>query len=253
MFLAFDIGNTNIKAGLFHEDDLIELKFFTRLSDIKSYIKSKEIDQAAVSSVVPALTGKISKILISSLKVSPFIIDKSSKFNIKINYDSFETLGIDRICSAEGAFAIFRSSDEFKNYSEMTYILSIDFGTATTINIIRYPGEFTGGVIAPGIGMMFESLKSKTAQLPEVSGEQYKNLVGTDTATSIASGVMNSSFGLIERILNYLKSDMNAGSIKIFITGGNAEKIIPHFPFKFQFEKGLVLLGIKAIYQKNIL
>ncbi len=251
MFLAFDIGNTNIKAGLFHDDALIEFKYFNKLSEIKSYIKLKEIEQAAIASVVPSLTEKVSRILTANFGVSPFIIDKDSKFNLKVSYDSYETLGIDRICSAEGAFAIYGSSEEFKNYNEGTFILSVDLGTATTINIIRYPGEFTGGIIAPGISLMFNSLKSRTAQLPEAETDSYKNLIGKDTVSSIASGVINSSIGLIERTIGYLNSEMNAGEIKIFVTGGNAEKLISRFPFKFQYEKGLVLLGIKAIYSKN--
>ncbi len=251
MFLAFDIGNTNIKTGLFHDDDLIEIKFFNELSELKNYVKQKEVEQAAISSVVPQLTEKVSKILSSSINVTPFLIDKNSKFNLKISYDSFETLGIDRICSAEGAFAIFKSSNDFENYNGMTFILSIDFGTATTINIIQFSGEFIGGIIAPGIGLMFESLKSKTAQLPEVNAEEYKGLIGKDTVSSIASGVITSSLGVIERTLNHLKTELNADDIKIFITGGNAERLLPFLNFKYQYERGLVLIGINQIYNRN--
>ncbi len=253
MFLAFDIGNTNIKTGLFHDDDLIEIKYFNELSELKNYVRQKEVEQAAISSVVPQQTEKVSKILSDTINVTPFLIDKSSKFNLKISYESFETLGIDRVCSAEGAFAIFKSSNDFENYNERTFILSIDFGTATTINIVQYPGEFIGGMIAPGIGLMFDSLKSNTAQLPEGNAEGYESLIGKDTVSSIASGVINSSIGLIERALNYLKSELKADDIKIFITGGNAERLLPFLKFKYQYERGLVLIGINQISKRNII
>ncbi|MCL5031387.1 MAG: type III pantothenate kinase [Bacteroidetes bacterium] len=251
MLLACDIGNSRIKAGLFSNNELVEFHSFQNAESFSSLFITKSIDQIAISSVVPKLTEKISTLLKNYSNSVPFIIDRNVEFNLRIDYDSIETLGIDRICSVEGAFYLYKNSNEYKNYNSNTFILSIDFGTATTINIIRYPGEFIGGAIAPGFRMMFDSLNTKTAQLPNVSEIDYKYLIGRDTISSIASGVINSNVGFIERTINYLESEMNATDFKVFITGGNAEKLIPHFNFDFTFVKELVLIGVKTVYDKN--
>jgi type III pantothenate kinase len=251
MFLAFDIGNTNIKTGLFLEDKLSEFNSFPNYSSLLNYLKNIKFDKAAISSVVPKMEEKLIKDLFSLKKIEPFVITKSVKFSLKIIYDSIDTLGIDRICGVEGAFSLFNKSEETENYNSETYILSIDFGTATTVNIIRFPGEFIGGIIAPGLNMMFEGLNKNTSQLPNVDLSSYKNLIGTDTKSSIASGVLNSTIGLIEKVIKFLKSEKGEVKIYIFVTGGNAETIMNYLPFKFKYEKGLVLAGIKSIYNKN--
>src|SRR5690606_9318905 len=149
--------------------------------------------------------------------------DKNSSFNLKLNYDSLDTLGIDRICSCEGAFYLFRNSSEFQNYDEGTFLLTIDFGTATTINFIKYPGEFIGGIIFPGIKLMSSALNSNTAQLPLVEISDYKNLIGRTTRQSIASGILHSTLSLINETIVYLRKELNAEKIFVFITGGNAD------------------------------
>ncbi len=251
MLLACDIGNTSIKAGLFLNNKIIEFTSFNNLKIFVSHFKSKEIDQVAISSVVPKLTEELIKVSRKFSKPIPFIIDIKKKFNLKINYDSLKTLGIDRICSAEGAFGVYKNSDDYKSFNDKSFIISIDFGTATTVNIVKYPGEFIGGIISPGIKMMFDSLNTKTAQLPNVSESDYKDLIGKNTFSSIASGVINSSVGLIEKTIAQLKSEKNAKEVKIFITGGNAERILPFLKFDYEFVRELVLIGVKAVFDIN--
>ena len=251
MLLAFDIGNSRIKAGVFSNNNFVEFYSFENFESFHKIFLNQNFDQIAISSVVPKLTEKLIIKLKDYSEVTPFVIDRNVKLNLKIEYNSIETLGVDRICSAEGAFHLYKKSHEFGNYNSTTFILSIDFGTATTINIISFPGIFIGGAIAPGIQMMFDTLNSKTAQLPNVSELNYKSIIGKDTFSSIASGVINSTIGFIERTINHLKSEMNGSEFKIFITGGNAEKFAPHLNFEFSLVKELVLIGIKSIYDKN--
>ena len=177
-----------------------------------------------MSSVVPT-TSKTLEEQLKKINISPFFINSESKFNLKNEYKTPSTLGIDRICSAEGAFYLYQHSSNFKskNYSEKDFILTIDFGTATTLNFVKYPGIFMGGIIAPGINMMFNSLLTNTAQLPSVQIDDYQNFIGADTNQSISSGIINSSIGLIERTIKHLKQNLNAEIINVFITGGNAE------------------------------
>jgi len=251
MLLACDIGNTNIKTGLFKGDTLAERKMFKDSISFGTYLQSISVDKIAASSVVPAITNSITKTCKELKNITPFIISREALFNLEVNYNSPETLGIDRLCSAEGAFYLYGISEDYNNYQEGTYILSVDLGTATTINVVSYPGLFTGGIIAPGITMMFESLNKNTAQLPNASEKYYDDFIGQSTFSSIASGVLNSAAGLIKSTIEYLKSDRKAASLKIFITGGNAEKLIPYLNFEFKYVPELVLLGVKTIYEKN--
>ncbi len=261
MFLTLDIGNTNIKAALFstrkekrlvkQQDTLFEFKSFGKISNLKKYLMSIDFSEAAISSVVPEKTKKISALLESKFKVTPVVISKDLTFNLKIKYKTPETLGIDRLCSAEGAYAIFRNSAGYKYYNSKTFLLAIDFGTATTINVVGYRGAFLGGVIAPGIKMMSNALNKNTAQLPEIALSNYKGVIGNDTKSSIASGILNSTLGLIEKTVSMLKKEYSAEQIRIFITGGNAELILPYIKLNFKYEPALVLKGIKAIYTKN--
>jgi type III pantothenate kinase len=247
MILACDIGNTNIKAGIIEDNKLTEFHFLPGIKDTIDLIKTNNLKDIVVSSVVPSKTKNLTDSL-HYLKLNPIIINKNSSFNLKIDYDSRETLGIDRICSAEGAFHLYSIKKEFKKEQ---VIISIDLGTATTLNIVKYPGIFEGGVIAPGTDLMFKSLKNETAQLPIVKSEDYKDIIGRTTNESIASGVLHSAAGLIERAIRLIQTEADAEEVIIYITGGNFESIKRFLNFDYVYEKGLVLYGINAIYKKN--
>lgn len=251
MLLACDIGNTNIKTGIFESGSLKEFKIFSSYRQFIEYSETITLPKIAISSVVPQITDKLIEHLSKLPAAEYFVIDKSVKFNLKIKYNSIETLGIDRICAAEGAFYLFRNSAEFDGYNSETLLICADLGTATTINFVQFPGEFTGGLIAPGVGIMFSSLNKNTAQLPETDESYYKNFIGHDTKSSIASGVINSTAGLIEKSINYLRTNSQVKKVKLYITGGNAEKVIPYINFNYEFVKGLVLTGIKSIHDAN--
>lgn len=244
MFLACDIGNSNIKAALFSEDKIIDSFLFKDIEEIKRLYPEKEISFTGISSVVPQKSNELIN-FISSKGHQFYQISKESNFGIKISYKTPETLGIDRICSAVGAWFLNGKMKEDEA------VISIDFGTATTVNVILYPGNFIGGVIGPGIQLMSESLHSNTAQLPEVTLDDYNDIIGRTTKESIASGLLNYNLGMIDRVLNYLTNEYIAGVLKIFVTGGNAGKILPHLNSDFVYEKNLVLYGIKRITELN--
>jgi len=165
---------------------------------------------------------------------------------LKIDYKTPETLGIDRICSAEGAFNLCGNS-----LITGTYLLTIDFGTATTINIVKYPNIFVGGLIAPGIITMFKSLTTKTSQLPEITIENYNLIIGDDTNSAIASGVINSAVGLIEKVINYIKKLDDYSNLIIYVTGGMADKLKKFLSNKIIYDEFLVLRGIRSLYELN--
>jgi len=245
MFLACDIGNSKIKASLFKGNNIDELYSFDTVEQLADIFSGQEISFTGISSVVPRKSKELMEML--DLKQSPYhMISTNSRLNLKLNYNTPATLGTDRICSAEGAFLLNgkMKADEV--------VISVDFGTATTVNIIRYPGEFVGGAIAPGADMMGEALHSHTAQLPKIDFSDFEGTIGRSTKSSIAAGLINSAVGMIERVLNFIKSTERTKKMKIYITGGNAENIIPHIGFDFVYEKNLVLYGIKAITDLNL-
>jgi type III pantothenate kinase len=247
MFCALDIGNSRIKAGLFVNNEFQELLYFSDIKQLISELQNKPVECFAISSVVPNKQIKLADELKKYFKVEPFIVNHQKNFNLKLNYDSLKSLGVDRVCSLEGAFYLYKL--EHSSLPEREFVISIDFGTA--INIVKPPSDFIGGMIAPGPKMMLRALQNHTAQLPKVNPENYTTLIAQDTKSSIASGVINSIAGLVEKIINHMYIHHNAKDLHIYITGGNAEYLLPQFDFEFKYEKALVLYGIKAIYEKN--
>ena len=248
MILALDIGNTNIKIGYFLENKLKEFVIFRNPEELFNSVNQIKFRGAAISSVVPKLTENITQFLKDELKIIPYIISTASLFKLKLDYKTPKTLGIDRICSAEAAFNIFNGS---KNLNKGTFLLTIDFGTATTINIAALPCNFIGGLIAPGIKTMFDSLNSETAQLPGLNLSNYKSLVGKDTNSSIASGIITTTVGMIEKTIHHLKEKYGAEVIKCFYTGGNAKQVQSFLPEDFIYDEALVLKGVISVYNLN--
>ena len=246
MLLTIDIGNTNIKSAIFNELDLEAYFISPRFDDILKSIKQFDLKEVAISSVVPEQTKLISIRLKTDFGCNPFVITKDVQFNVKLKYNSINTLGIDRICSAEGAFQLNK-----KKMGKGTYLIIIDMGTAMTINFIKYPNEFIGGLISPGIVTMFKSLTQQTAQLPEITINDYKSFIGTDTKSSIASGVLNSTVGLIEKSIESISNLDESKVVTIYLTGGMAEALKEYLPGDVIYDRFLVLRGIKSVYDLN--
>ena len=244
MFLSCDIGNSQIKTGLFSEDNLVESGIYKDIDEVVSIFSHQDIKYTGISSVVPQLSKRLAALL-DRESISYHLVSVKSHLNLTIDYKTPLTLGTDRICSAEGAYYL---NDKMEKDE---IIISVDFGTATTINTILYPGKFIGGLIAPGVNMMGTALHSNTAQLPQVNFSDFESTIGSSTKSSIASGLINSSLGMIERVMKFLAMTYNTQNIKVYLTGGNAEYIIPHIDFKYVYERNLVLYGIKAIADLN--
>ena len=247
ILLALDIGNTNTKSALFDGDKLMDFTVHSKTDRAIEYINKISFNGAAICSVNPAIK-KIIFDKISAKGVSVFEANIQQKFNLSIKYETPDTLGMDRVCSAVGALEI---ATKEKIISENQFLISIDFGTATTINIVSPDRRFIGGLIAPGINTMLNSLNEKTAQLPLPDPESYQGLIGNSTDSSIISGVINATIGMINETVNQLKDNSNQKLPVIFITGGNSKFILPQLKYKVFFEEALVLKGLKIIYDLN--
>lgn len=251
MLLACDIGNTFIKFAVYDNDSLISFTKSHHDNLALSSFAEYNITNAAISSVVPQTEQMLITLISEYLGAASYPVKINSPFQVKLNYLTPETLGIDRMCSAEGAFSIFRNDPLYNDYNKDVIVLSVDSGTATTINIVKYNAEFIGGLIAPGINTMVNSLNKGTAQLPKINVDNdYQGLIGTDTNTCIASGILNSTLGLIERTYNYLTDRFNAKVIKIYVTGGNGKMVSENLKYENIFVEDLVLRGVKSVFER---
>lgn len=253
MFLACDLGNTFVKMGVYDGSRLI--KFFKK--DYSSFREIQlggfAIDEAAVSSVVPSQTGNAASFINEICKIDPYIITRQSHLNFAINYLTPDTLGIDRICSLEGALSLFNAGSPLRVSWENVFILTVDLGTATTINVLHYHNGFTGGLIAPGLKTMASSLNINTAELPEINlTSDYKGFWGLDTRSSISSGIIHSTAALIEKAVRNIETENHSSEIWIYATGGNSDFIKPHLKLNnLHYVQDLVLRGVKSIYERN--
>ena len=185
---------------------------------------------------------------LSEKTIQIFRANIKNKFNLRVKYETPDTLGMDRVCSTVGAYDIAVNK---KLLLKGQFLLTIDFGTATTINIVSPEAIFLGGLIAPGIKTMLKSLNEKTAQLPIPEPVTFQALIGDSTNSSILSGVYNATTGMLNETFNHLKKISNNVEPIIFATGGNAEVIMPYIKHPIIYEEALVLKGLKVIYDLN--
>lgn len=228
--LAINIGNTNISCGLYKDKKLISVRHIpTETKDFKKYniFRKKDIKCAIISSVVPLVTKTLKK----NIKTKIFEI-KNSVVPVKNLYKKKSEVGIDRLLVCYSAL---------KKYGAPLII--IDFGTATTFNVINKKGEFAGGIILPGIKMWRDFLHKKTAKLPEVKLKRVKNLIGKSTKECIQIGTFYGNIEMIKGLIRKIKRVIGNNS-KVIATGGAAKFIAPHIKEIDIINLNLILDGI---------
>lgn len=252
MILTCDIGNSRVKFGSFIGEELIEFRAFDRVDDSIKFILELQPAVIAISSVASFKLSQLINAIKPKFLSNIFFVDRHQHFNLIINYDSPATLGIDRICSAEGAIYLLQKDKHLNQIFENDFIMTVDFGTATTINLVKFPNVFEGGLIMPGMKLMSESLFKQTEQLPDIKIAVPNSVIGKTTEENINNGIINSTVGLIERVIHKIKIEFKAEVKKIFITGGNAKMVQDRLDFEYEYSEGLVLYGIKSIYDLNL-
>ena len=257
MLLTVDIGNTNIVIGIFKGDELIyhwrigtAVKYSTDEYMIKFYNLfkiagidyRKEIKGIIIGSVVPELVRKIEKAYFNLTGISPVIADVNLDWGMKIRYDIPSQVGVDRLLNSLAAK---------KLYGIPTLI--VDFGTATTIDVVSEEGNYEGGTISPGINISTEALFEKTAKLPHISIAIPKRVLGKNTVESMRSGILLGTAGQVKYLIEKIKEENpSLKKSKIIFTGGFSrlmEKILDFLnPIIDPF---LTLKGLKLLYYKN--
>ena len=256
MILCIDVGNTNIKYAVF---DRSELKVSFRVStDLKrtsdeygaqivdmlsvNRISPAEIKGGIFSSVVPSLDYTIEHMLRVYFDIVPKQIAPGMRTGLKMRVDNAHEVGADRIVNNVSAL---------KKYGCGKPMVVIDFGTATTFNILGADGEFIGGVIAPGIKGALDSLVSGTAKLPRVEIEAPKSVIATNTVTNMQAGIVFGFAGLVQFIVKKIKKELKTSDALTIATGGFSETIAKETDCIDVIDRMLTLDGLKYLYDLN--
>lgn len=244
MNLVIDQGNTAVKIAQFIDDEISTLKIFNKedVKDMAEYVRQMQYSGAIYSSV----GGDISSIQnIISKKAGCFIkLSHITPLPITIEYSTPQTLGVDRVAGAVGAWSVNKGKTS----------LVIDAGTAITYDIVTAEGIYKGGNISPGISMRFKALNHYTNSLPLVVLSEAYSLVGKDTESAILAGVMN---GVMCEVEGYIdKISKKERNISVILTGGDHSVL--HNQLKNSIfvplidEEYLVLKGLNTILRYNV-
>jgi type III pantothenate kinase len=253
MLVAIDIGNTNILIGIINSEGLIQNQHRISTVDLLNKEKSTliELDNIfndlnsisdynfIIASVVPEACNHLNHIL-KEINVSANILSSTDKvLGMKIDIDKPSELGTDRIVNAIAAV------DEYK-----APLVVIDFGTATTFDIIDSDGTYKGGLICPGIKLSIKSLNSDTAQLPLVDLKRTSTVIGRDTKSAIESGIYWGYVSLVEGLIEKIQSEMGLEECTVVGTGGLSHIFREDIKKINYFNDDLTLKGLYSINKK---
>ncbi|HPH98431.1 MAG TPA: type III pantothenate kinase [Anaerolineaceae bacterium] len=253
MLLCIDIGNTNIKLGVFNGD---ALSYTWRISTDRSNlrdeyamlilslfqtegVKVSDISGCAISSVVPPLTQEFVEFCQHYLGLEPVLLRPDTVTGIRINTDIPGEVGSDLVMNALGAKQLFSGP-----------MIIVGMGTATTFTAISAAGDLEGVAIAPGLLASANSLVSSTSTLPRVALAQPKTAIGKNTIASLQAGLVWGFAALVEGLVKRMQVELG-GHATVIATGGLANVVIPETGIIQAVEPNLVLLGLKAMYELN--
>lgn len=249
MLLTADIGNTNITLGLFDESALVEE--FRLASDkdlsleeyevlLKSLFSQFKIDGCIISSVVEELNNKFKSAVKNVFKVEPLFLSAKINTGVKIKMPNLDEVGADRIANAAGAYILYKHP-----------VIVIDFGTATTFDIVDGNGDFVGGVIAPGINLQLKTLNKFTSKLPRIDAASSPAAIGNNTIDAILSGVIRGCACMIDGLIEQCEQELGEKAV-IVATGGYSAYIAEYMKRPFDFiNPTLTLEGLRHLYNIN--
>ena len=253
MLLAIDIGNTNIVIGGIRGEEIVfEARIATdriKTSDqygaeIKSMLnlfdlKPRDVDDCIISSVVPPVFNSVRTGIVKVTGKAPLVVGPGIKTGLNIQMDAPSQVGSDRIVIAVAALAEYDPP-----------LTLLDLGTATTIEVVDKGNTYLGGCIIPGVRISLDALTSRTAQLPGISLDQPKRVIGKNTVDCMRSGIMYGTAAMLDGMLDRVEEELGF-STTVVATGGMAQFIVPLCRREIRLEKDLLLKGLSIIYQKN--
>jgi len=254
MILAIDIGNSNITIGGVEDEKIIfEARMATdriKTSDqysveLKNLIELfkadlNNIDGCIVASVVPPVSNSFYTAIRKVLGIQPMIVGPGIKTGLNILVDNPAQVGSDLIVAAVAALRVAKPP-----------MAIVDMGTATTITVIDENGAFLGGSICTGVKISMEALTSRTAQLPAISLEQPKRVIGRNTVECMQSGLMVGTAAMLDGLVDRMEEEMGQ-KLTVIATGGIARFVIPMCRREVIYERDLLLKGLAILYKNNV-
>lgn len=253
MILAIDIGNTNIVVGCCEEKKILlmerlttnhtatALEYAISLKAILelSGVDKKDINGAIISSVVPSVTYTVRTAVKKLIGVDALVIGPGIKTGLSIKTDNPAQLGSDLVVDAVAGIQEYGAP-----------LVIFDLGTATTVSVINKEKEYLGGMILPGMMISLNAMVSGTSQLPKISLEKPKKLIGTNTIDCMKSGILYGTASSMDGIIDRIRDEI--GDITVVATGGLAGTIVPLCRNKVILDDELLIKGLMIIYNKNI-
>ena len=253
MILAIDIGNTNIVVGCCEEKKILlmerlttnhtatALEYAISLKAILelSGVDKKDINGAIISSVVPSVTYTVRTAVKKLIGVDALVIGPGIKTGLSIKTDNPAQLGSDLVVDAVAGIQEYGAP-----------LVIFDLGTATTVSVINKEKEYLGGMILPGMMISLNAMVSGTSQLPKISLEKPKKLIGTNTLDCMKSGILYGTASSMDGIIDRIRDEI--GDVTVVATGGLAGTIVPLCRNKVILDDELLIKGLMIIYNKNI-
>ena len=268
MLLALDVGNTNTVLGLYPlgnaeagsaeaaSEILASWRVTTHITQTADEygvlflnlfamqkIDAKQVKAIIISSVVPPIESTLRRVCERYFNLKPIFIEPGIKTGMPILVDHPSELGADRLVNSVAAFAKYGGP-----------LIVVDFGTATTFDVVTAQGEYIGGVIAPGVGISADALFARAAKLSRVDIKKPAKVIGTNTIGHMQSGLYYGYIGLVDGILERIITEMPGSSDKspqVIATGGLARLIMDDSKYLKHVDDMLTLDGLRLIFERN--
>lgn len=254
LLLTVDVGNTNSVLGVYRGKELLDhfrLESRRGMTGDEAAVlvgqlmhhrgfDARDLSAAVIGSVVPQLTTVFTEVCQRALGHAPMVVGPGTRTGMPILVDNPKEVGADRIVNAIAAYERYRGP-----------CIVVDFGTATTFDVVNAKGQYLGGVIVPGIGISADALFTRAAKLPRVEIQRPPSVIGKTTVQAIQSGLVWGYVGLVDSLCVRLREAMGEGPVPVCATGGLAPLIAAESACVGEVLEFLTLDGLRMVWERN--